>query len=74
MEVFGYLLGCALSPMISADAERPNIVTIREDDAGHAKLSACTGVLMGCEILSIDRVTCEGMMFPGSYAEHRCTV
>jgi arylsulfatase len=63
----------ALLPMISAHAERPNIVIIWGDDVGQSNISAYTRGLMGYQTPNIDRVAHEGMMFTDYYAEQSCT-
>ena len=63
----------ALLPMISAQAERPNIVIIWGDDVGQSNISAYTRGLMGYQTPNIDRVAREGMMFTDYYAEQSCT-
>lgn len=68
------LLG--LSPLFAfADtpAKKPNILIIWGDDVGMWNLSAYHRGMMGGSTPNIDRISKEGMLFTGHYAQASCT-
>jgi arylsulfatase len=63
----------AISPTVTAQQDKPNIVIIWGDDIGQSNISAYTMGLMGYRTPNIDRVAKEGMIFTDYYAEQSCT-
>src|SRR6266550_1805137 len=63
-----------LAPSIAlAQAKKPNILVVFDDDIGQTNVSAYSMGLMGYRTPNIDRIAKEGMIFTDYYAEQSCT-
>ncbi len=63
----------AISLVVKAQNDKPNILVIWGDDIGQSNISAYTMGLMGYRTPNIDRVANEGMIFTDYYSEQSCT-
>jgi arylsulfatase A-like enzyme len=73
--LFGIMTAVALypTPLVHAQAQKPNILVIFGDDIGQANISRYTHGVVGYTTPNIDRVGEEGMTFTDYYAENSCT-
>ena len=63
----------AISFVMSAQNDKPNILVIWGDDIGQSNISAYTMGIVGYRTPNIDRIADEGMIFTDYYSEQSCT-
>jgi len=67
------VLGLAVSPRVSAQDKKPNILVIMGDDIGISNIGAYSLGMMAGKTPNLDRLAKEGMLFTDYYAEASCT-
>jgi len=71
--LFLAVLGLAVSPCVSAQDKKPNILVIMGDDIGISNIGAYSLGMMAGKTPNLDRLAKEGMLFTDYYAEASCT-
>ena len=67
------VLGSALSPPVSAEDKKPNILVIMGDDVGWFNIGAYHQGMMSGKTPNLDKLAAQGMRFTDYYAEASCT-
>jgi arylsulfatase len=70
---FFVVLVLAVSPSVSAQEKKPNILVIMGDDIGISNIGAYGRGLMAGRTPNLDKLAKEGMLFTDYYAEASCT-
>ena len=67
------VLESALSPPVSAEDKKPNILVIMGDDVGWFNIGAYHQGMMSGKTPNLDKLAAQGMRFTDYYAEASCT-
>src|SRR5947209_16880584 len=63
----------AVSPAVTQQPQKPNILVIMADDIGYWNISAYNRGMMGYRTPNIDRIANEGAIFTDYYGQQSCT-